>query len=929
MVDSGWWALTVNSPLHDWSRADLLTLAGVAATVVTAAFPPFRRAVLRGWWAAAVWAGWPQRRYARWFAQTWGVYDNPYLQEQEWLDLGSTYVPLSIRRRTGPGAGTQTLTIATAVLADEAAGNLVILGDPGSGKSTLLKAYGVGVLGGRGVVHAGVARGHRPVPFLVQLRKLARGDGPVSIADYLASQVLQTGAGMSKTGAGLFLRYTLRWNRAVVMLDGLDELPAHRRPAVLEAVADFSGDHSRGHPSYRARLMITCRQQNFESLGDEQLSWLAAVGGQECWLESLGDTDIHSYLDKHRTALRPASPDSFFEAIRASGTLDLHRFPLILAMSVGLYAARAGSPMPSSIAGFYQRMVRDMLGRRGIRLDPGGAIPLRFETSAKERFLRRFALRAGPSGPGSGEFTLSDLVRSAALAGDAAAANDPRGFVTEIIEHSGLLSSVGEDGRYVLAHRSIHEFLAAEGLRESGGDASILLARARDPAWQQVILFYAAGLGVGEADAFLPALAARSPELAAHCLARTAVGDAAAAAVLAALRPASTADLTALVAAAMSPSEPVRRMATDRLRREVSGGDGPVRLAGGSAGSLIPLLGAVAEAGVGEIGWLVPWILQQVPDDPRLVAPLWECLAAPGIESMDVCRDILGRLLGLAASPAGFAELARQPPRTPGFFTGDARRRAYPFRKGLPPGHNLVTLLVWADHLGVISAQPNRYLQAKAAGCLDRVETARPQAVSFEPFWAVRIFSAGFCAAAVIAAAVVAVTDGSALVHRFGWYRLVVTVIFGAGLLIAVFGGFIILAGITAPSGSRLEEFLGADITDMSGSDVVDWGNEEDNEEEAFAPLALDGTSEWRAAAAFLLMLAIPVAVAVAALPLALAAHTDVRYFIANGVAGLVYWFPILDGFCRGRRYYLYRPTPYVDLYDDPRSRHWVTPSEE
>ena len=51
------------------------------------------------------------------------------------------------------------------------------------------------------MVHAGVARGHRPVPFLVQLRKLARGDGPVSIADYLASQVLQSGAGMSKTGA--------------------------------------------------------------------------------------------------------------------------------------------------------------------------------------------------------------------------------------------------------------------------------------------------------------------------------------------------------------------------------------------------------------------------------------------------------------------------------------------------------------------------------------------------------------------------------------------------------------------------------------------------------------------------------------------------------------------------------------------------------
>ncbi|HET7016221.1 MAG TPA: hypothetical protein VFI65_20030 [Streptosporangiaceae bacterium] len=28
--------------------------------------------------------------------------------------------------------------------------------------------------------------------------------------------------------------------------------------------------------------------------------------------------------------------------------------------------------------------------------------------------------------------------------------------------------------------------------------------------------------------------------------------------------------------------------------------------------------------------------------------------------------------------------------------------------------------------------------------------------------------------------------------------------------------------------------------------------------------------------------------------------------------------------FRRGRIYYLYRPSPFIDLYDDPRSRHWV-----
>lgn len=665
-------ALAVTFPWHGWPRADLLALAGMAAgvaAVVIAMVPPVSRALRRAFGTAVLRADFPWRRYARWFARTWGVYDNPYLRDREYLNLGDTYVPLSIRAAV---TGAETVTDATAVLADDRAGNLVILGDPGSGKSTLLKAHGVGALTGR---HAAPMARPRPVvPFFVQLRKLAGTEGQISIFDYLAAEILESGAGMSSSAARRFLRYALRQGQVEVMLDGLDEVPSHRRRAVLQAVAYFKDDKSPDRMSCRARIMITCRQQNFESLQEERQEWLSATDGRECWLMRLGDAQIYSYLDKHRGKFTPpGDPDSFFEAIRASGTLSLHRAPLILAMSVGMYAPRAHFLMPSSMAEFYRKMIRDMLDRRGIRYDPGGAMPLNFHTS-----------------------------------------------------------------------------------------------------------------------------------------------------------------------------------------------------------------------------------------DPRLVEPLWRCLAAPGIENFGGCATIVRRLVDLATSPDGFAELARQPPRTRSFLTGDARRRAYPFRRGLPNDHNLVTLLTWANQVRVVPARPNRYFEAKAAGHLDRIETARRRAISFAPFWAVRIFSVALCLGALIAAVVFVATDPGALAHsRFGGARLI-AVIPGAAIL-----PMFVFAAVSAPADdmsydSRLRQFL---IFDAKG----EYGDTE-----------TASVLEW--IPSFWLIVAMTVVIAVALLPLA--KHSWIAYFTADAVIGFLYFAPFMNGFSRGRRYYLYKPSPYIDLYDDPRSRHWVSPDQ-
>jgi hypothetical protein len=497
-------------------------------------------------------------------------------------------------------------------------------------------------------------------------------------------------------------------------------------------------------------------------------------------------------------------------------------------------------------------------------------------------------------------------------------------MVGEIIQRAGLLSDVGEhDGNrrlYVFAHRSIQELLTAEELRRPGRDGdALLLRRAADLTWRQAILFYTAGQEAEAVDGFLRALSGRDADLAAYCLQGAKPSDSAAASVLDALRPVTGAGLGALAAATRSPRLPVQRMAIDQLKAFIADSVDAFSAAGATIEAMLPLLQSLAVTNASEIAALVPQVIRNLPDDQRLVGPLWQSLRADGIElHKKACAEIVQRLLTLTMEPDSFAELARQEQDDPYFLT-ELRSHAYPFKKGLGIDHNQVTLLAWAEYLDVTPAQPNRFFEARSARHLARIETARRRTVSFSLCLSARVASGLIFAAAWVTAAVVLAVKPGLLMNPFGWKTLLL--VFGAGYIGSLFVTLAIsMISEAIPNSSPVKRYLGG--LQVSENDFIGLGTGN------FLSLIPEeirvntSTPETQMGIDQALQLLMAVTVPIATAPLLKISVAEYLVFAIGGFQ--LYALFNLNAFAKGVRYYLYRPSEFVDMYDDPRSMHWL-----
>ncbi|MEV4352585.1 NACHT domain-containing protein [Actinoplanes sp. NPDC049596] len=358
---------------------------------------------------------------------------------------------------------------------------ILIRGEAGAGKSTLLRWLAV-TAAGDGFTGP-LAEWNGRVPFLIKLRSWPAA---LPTPEQFLTGVADPIAGTMPPG---WVHRQLAEGRGLLLVDGVDELPADRRPHVRTWLRDLLDAYP------RSLVVVTSRPPA------APVRWLDDFDSLS--LERLTPADVRALIDQWHRAARssPSLPCAPRELPRYEQSLltqlaanrHLYRLagnPLMAAMLCALNLDRE-THLPPDRMGIYQAAVDMLLHRRDTERGVPAAPP---EMTARERLqlLQDLAWRITLN-------NRSELSRAEALsyldrrlAGMHRVTAGPEQVLTHLVERSGVLREPAL-GRIDFVHRTFQEYLAAREAAEQdmGG---LLAAQAHLDTWRETIIM-AAGHG--------------------------------------------------------------------------------------------------------------------------------------------------------------------------------------------------------------------------------------------------------------------------------------------------------------------------------------------------------------------------------------------------------------------------------------------------
>jgi HEAT repeat protein len=379
--------------------------------------------------------------------------------------------------------------------------HLAILGEPGAGKSTALQF--IGLCYARAATSQAVEQLtiKRPaIPILLRLQVSASTIVQATLRTALVAEIQSRLQCQDEDANRLFDA----WRQSpglLVLLDGLDEVPADLRQSVREQI-------ERSARSGIGRVILTSRPAGFLTLG----------GLQEYTLKPFADArqEALPYLKGWLRALKPEwqaqveeKAQSLIEQMQASAALRrLLNNPLLLRLSAQHYAATGA--IARSRADLYRQWVEEAWQRARQR----GA-----SAQDKQHYLAALQTLAWHmhTGGDTSATALQTALRSAGLATDDHAAAD---LLHRLREQTGLLARLSEahTDRYLFSHMTLREYLVAMRLlnawrRDARCTRRFLKLRLHLPAWREPLALLAGLLDEADAQRLLTwIMRARSPE---------------------------------------------------------------------------------------------------------------------------------------------------------------------------------------------------------------------------------------------------------------------------------------------------------------------------------------------------------------------------------------------------------------------------------
>jgi hypothetical protein len=387
--------------------------------------------------------------------------------------------PLKFATLTGESGMHQRLPAMRAETALARFPRTLLRGQAGSGKSTLLRW--IAVMAARGGFTGDLADWNGRVPFLIKLRSHAEGVLPQP--EGFVSGPL---GGLMPAG---WAHRVLSQGRALFLADGVDELPAPRRPAVRQWLRDLLT----AYPQVRA--IVSSRPSAAES------RWLAGEGFSPVMLDPMGPAEIRELVRQWHIAIRHASslpclPEelpgyegALLARLEAGAHLRaLAATPLLAAMMCALNLDRA-THLPRDRMGLYAAALDLLLERRDAERDIPAHREISLEREQKTRILQDLAWQLTVFG--RAEIATATVLKRVAekTASMPRITAAPAAILEHLIQRSGVIREP-IPGRIDFVHRTVQEYLAAAQAADNA-DIEPLIARAHLDQWRETVIMAA------------------------------------------------------------------------------------------------------------------------------------------------------------------------------------------------------------------------------------------------------------------------------------------------------------------------------------------------------------------------------------------------------------------------------------------------------
>ncbi|MEU1827051.1 NACHT domain-containing protein [Streptomyces abikoensis] len=372
----------------------------------------------------------------------------------------------------------------------------VLRGEAGAGKTTLV--WWLASHAACRTLPEELAALNGLIPFVIPMRSLtAQGittPTPAQLPTIARLQVDEAPGGWAGR--------VLEAGRALLLVDGLDELPQPDRGPARKWLADLL----RMYPD--TRCLVTVRPLAVEH------SWLASEGFEELQLLPMSDGDIQSFVtvwhkaarlecrgsraEQERAHLAALERDLAQEFQRNAGLRDLARTPLLCAVICALHRRRQGL-LPRTRWHLYEAALAMLLGNRDAHRRVGSPEGIDVTIEDSRQMLQRIAVWLVRNGRAelSAEQATRQLEQAMKGLRRVREQGSAERVLTHLLNRSGLLQERTADSLQFI-HRTFQDYLAAKEFQDSDS-LDELLGHAAEEQWQDVIRLVIGHCGRGEA----------------------------------------------------------------------------------------------------------------------------------------------------------------------------------------------------------------------------------------------------------------------------------------------------------------------------------------------------------------------------------------------------------------------------------------------